>query len=247
MGVVSASDALLAGLFSAVAALYGSVGHGGASGYLAMMALVGLSPAVMRPTALVLNLVVSATSAVRFARAGHFSWRLLWPFIAGSIPLAFLGGRLAVSAPVYRGLVGVALLAAAVRLAIDSRRIDDGDVRPCPVVPAIAAGSGLGLLSGVTGVGGGIYLSPLLLFMRWATTQQTAGISGAFIFVNSLAGLLGNLSSVRAIPSSLPLWVGAVLVGGFIGSGLGARRFSRTVFRRVLAAVLILAAWKLLV
>jgi hypothetical protein len=240
------ADLILAGLFAVVAALYGSVGHGGASGYLAMMAFMGMAPAVMKPTALVLNIVVSITAGSRFVRSGHFSWRLLWPFIVGSIPLAFLGGRLAVSAPVYHVLVGIALVAAALRLAIDARA---GDVEPVVRRPAlavaIACGAVLGLLAGVTGVGGGIFLSPLLLFMAWATTKETAGTSAAFIFVNSIAGVAGNLSSLRVIPSALPLWVVAVFVGGFAGGSLGADRFSRTMFRRALAAVLVLAAWKL--
>jgi uncharacterized membrane protein YfcA len=236
---------LLAGLFAVVAALYASVGHGGASGYLAMMALVGVAPAVMKPTALVLNLVVSATACARFARSGHFSWRRLWPFITGSIPLAFLGGALAVSDRLYHVLVGVALVAAALRLAIDSSGRDAKPPALPPVAGAIGVGAGLGLLSGVTGVGGGIYLSPVLLFMRWATTKQTAGIAAAFIFFNSAAGLAGNLASVKTIPGALPWWVAAVFAGGFIGSGLGADRFSPLMFRRVLAAVLLLAAWKL--
>jgi uncharacterized membrane protein YfcA len=239
------TDWILAGLFAVVAALYGSVGHGGASGYLAMMALVGVAPAVMKPTALVLNLVVSATAGWQFARSGHFSWRLLWPFIAGSIPFAFVGGGLAVSDRVYHVLVGVALVAAAGRLALDMKsRADLTPSRP-PKAVAVGVGAGLGLLSGVTGVGGGIYLSPVLLFMGWATTKQTAGVAAAFIFFNSAAGLAGNLASVKTIPAALPLWLLAVFVGGFIGSGLGADRFSPLTFRRVLAAVLLFAAWKL--
>jgi uncharacterized membrane protein YfcA len=236
---------LLAGLFAVVAALYSSVGHGGASGYLAMMALVGVAPGVMKPTALVLNLVVSATACIQFARSGHFSWRLLWPFILGSIPFAFLGGALAVPDRLYHALVGVALVAAAARLAINSAASDAKAATTPPVPAAVGIGAGLGLLSGVTGVGGGIYLSPVLLFMRWATTKQTAGIAAAFIFFNSAAGLLGNLASVKTIPAALPIWIAAVFIGGFVGSGLGADRFSPLVFRRVLAAVLLLAAWKL--
>jgi hypothetical protein len=236
---------LLAGLFAVVAALYASVGHGGASGYLAMMALVGVAPAVMKPTALVLNLVVSATACARFARSGHFSWRLLWPFIAGSIPFAFLGGAMVVSERVYHVLVGMALVAAACRLAIDTSGRDGRAPAEPPVPAAIGVGAGLGLLSGVTGVGGGIYLSPVLLFMRWATTKQTAGIASAFIFFNSAAGLAGNLASVRTIPGALPWWIAAVFLGGFAGSSLGADRFSPLMFRRVLAVVLLLAAWKL--
>ena len=243
---MSTTDLLLALLFALVAMLYGSVGHGGASGYLAMMALVGLPASVMRPTALVLNLFVSAIVGWRFGKAGFFSWSLFWPFALGSIPFAFLGGTLSISTQVYKTLVAIALFAAALRLLIESRRAADLPTRKRPWLGAVLIGAGLGLLSGVTGVGGGIYLSPLLLFMHWATTKQTAGIAAAFIFVNSAAGLAGNLASVHGIPSAIPLWIAAVLVGGFIGSSLGSNRFSRPMFRRMLAFVLFVAVWKLL-
>ena len=235
---------LLAALFFAAAALYASVGHAGASAYLAAMAIVGLSADVMRPTALVLNLFVATIVVVRFSRAGHLPWRDLVTLAAGSIPAAYLGGTVDLPGDVYRPLVALALLAGAWRLATAPT---DGDpaTHGVPVVPGFLAGAGIGLLAGLTGTGGGIFLTPLLVLAAWTGTRDAAGLSGAFILVNSLAGLAGLWSGGFGLPPGLPLWVGAVVVGGIIGSWAGASRFSILSLRRALALVLVIAAAKL--
>ncbi len=240
------SDALLlALLFFGAALLYSSVGHAGASAYLAAMALVGVPAATMRPTALVLNLFVATIVIVRFARAGHLPWRSLVPLAAGSVPMAFLGGSIDLPGEIYRPLVAVVLLAGAWRLATATPVTDD-EVRPgVPLLPGVLAGAAIGLLAGLTGTGGGIFLTPLLVLAAWTGTRDAAGLSGAFILVNSIAGLAGLATGGASLPPALPLWVAAVVAGGLIGSWLGAARFSILNLRRALAFVLVLAAAKL--
>jgi uncharacterized membrane protein YfcA len=236
---------LIAGCVLIAALLYSSVGHGGASGYLAAMALFGLAPAVMRPTALVLNLLVAAIGTIQFARAGHFSWRLFWPFAATSIPMAFVGGTITLPTNVYKQLLGGVLLVAAFRLFLPSKAVA-GETRRIPLALALLIGCVIGLLSGLTGVGGGIFLSPLLLVFGWANPKTTAAISAAFIWVNSAAGLLGQLASVHSIPSVAFLWAIAAAAGGFIGAHYGSRRLAGLTLRRLLALVLVVAGIKLL-
>lgn len=240
---MSADAVLLAVAFFVAALLYSSVGHAGASGYLAAMAFVGMPPAAMRPTALVLNLLVASIATIRFARAGYFSWRLFWPFALGSIPLAFIGGGITLPGHWYRTLVGLVLWMGAVRLWLDLRLHAKHD--PATLI-AILSGAGIGLLAGLTGTGGGIFLSPLLLLMGWAETRETGGVSAAFILVNSLAGLAGNPASLGHLPAQLPLWAGAVVIGGLIGAELGSRRVGTPTFRRLLGVVLLIAGAKLI-
>jgi uncharacterized protein len=235
---------LLAVLFFIAAVLYSSVGHAGASAYLAAMAVVGLSPAVMRPTALVLNLFVASIVVTRFARAGHLPWRQLVPLIVGSIPAAFVGGTIDLPDTVYRPLVALVLLAGAWRLAAATSDAD-APTRGVPLLAGIAAGATIGLLAGLTGTGGGIFLTPLLVLAAWTGTRDAAGLSGAFILANSVSGLAGLMMGGVDLPSSLPLWIAAVVAGGLVGSWLGATRFSIVDLRRALAAVLVLAAAKL--
>jgi uncharacterized membrane protein YfcA len=238
---------LLSLLVLLAAALYSSVGHGGASAYLAAMALFGLAPAVMKPTALCLNLLVASLTTFRFWRAGFFSWRTFLPFAASSVPCAFLGGALTLPTNVYKQIVGVVLLYAAVRLFMHTRTKKEAtETRLPPLWLAALLGAGIGLLSGLTGVGGGIFLSPLLLLMNWADVRRTAGVSAAFILVNSAAGLLGNLTSVRALPTAIPYLAVAALVGGLVGSELGSRRLPPPAIRRLLALVLLVAGVKLI-
>lgn len=235
---------ILAALFFAAALLYASVGHAGASAYLAAMALVGLAPEVMRPTALVLNLFVASVVVVRFARAGHLPWRQLVPLVIGSVPAAFVGGVIDLPGELYRPLVAIVLLVGAWRLATARTGDADGGTG-VPFAAGVAAGATIGLLAGLTGTGGGIFLTPLLVLAAWTGTREAAGLSGAFILANSVSGLAGLLTGGVALPTALPLWIGAVFAGGLIGSWLGAARFSILGLRRVLAAVLVLAAAKL--
>lgn len=229
------------------ATLYSSVGHGGASGYLAAMALFGLAPATMKPTALCLNILVASIATFRFYRAGRFSWSLFWPFAVASIPLAYVGGAIMLPTTVYKQIVGVTLLYAAIRLFFFTQAKADAEAtRNAPLPWAILLGALIGFLSGLTGVGGGIFLSPLLLLMGWADTRRTAGVSAAFILVNSIAGLLGNFSSVQTLPPALPYFALAAVVGGLAGSEFGSRRLASVTIRRLLAVVLVVAGLKMI-
>ena len=237
---------VLTALFVAVAVLYSSVGHAGASGYLAAMALLGVSQQTMRPTALALNILVAGIVTLRFARADLVAWRAPVPFLVGSVPPPFVGGALALPNEVYRPLVAVALVAAAFRLAATARREVDTPRPPnVPTVPAAGVGGVIGFLAGLTGTGGGIFLSPILIFARWADTRTASGITAAFILANSISGLAGNAASVRSLPSELPLWLGAVAIAAVVGTELGTRRVRTPGLRVALAAVLIIAAAKL--
>ena len=237
---------ILAAAIFLMAALYSSVGHAGASGYLAALALAGTAPAVMKPTALTLNILVALIATVRFYRAGYFSWRVLLPFALGSVPFAFLGGALTLPGSVYQKLVGVALLFAAFRLWMHAAARADAGAKPAPLPAAVALGAGIGLLSGMTGVGGGIFLSPVLLLAGWAETRQASGVAAAFILVNSVAGLAGHVASVRMVPESIYLWGAAAVAGGLLGTELGRRRLATVTLRRVLAAVLVVAGLKMM-
>lgn len=241
------SDSLLLTLLIFIAALlYSSVGHGGASGYLAAMALFNLAPGVMKPTALVLNLFVASVGMVRYARAGCFSWNLFWPFAVVSIPFAFLGGMRRLPDASYKIILGIVLLFAAWRLAVKPPPHAPATQKPVVLLLALTFGAGIGLLSGLTGVGGGIFLSPLLLLLGWADIRKTAGVSAAFILVNSVAGLLGHWQSVRSLPPDIRWWAPAALIGGLVGAELGSRRLTPLMMRRLLAAVLVVAGLKML-
>ena len=239
--------AVLAALILAAAMLYSSVGHAGASGYLAMMALFGVAPAVMKPTALTLNILVATIASVKFYRAGCFSWRLLWPFAVTSIPCAFVGGYVTLPGHWYKTLVGAILLFAAYKLfRVASKTADQSGVTRPPIWAALLSGAAIGLLAGLTGTGGGIFLSPLLLLLSWAKTRETAGVSAAFILANSIAGLLGNISSVGSLPRMIFILVPAAAIGGFVGSHFGSRKIAAPNLRRLLALVLIVAGFKLI-
>ena len=237
---------LLAALFLVAAVLYGMVGHAGASAYLATMALVGVSPAVMRPTALVLNILVASIVSLRFARAGFVRPASALPFLLGSIPAAFVGGAVTLPGEVYRPLVGAVLIFAAFRFGVTANRAGKEFPPRPPVLLAVISGAVIGLLAGLTGTGGGIFLTPLLLAAGWAGTRFAAGTSAIFILANSISGLAGNVASVGNVPSAIPLWLAGVGVGGFIGSELGSRMLPAPWLRRGLALVLLVAGLKLI-
>lgn len=227
-----------------VALLYSSVGHAGASGYIAVMALFSLPTTTIKPTALVLNVAVACIASYQFWRAGFFRWRLFWPFALASIPCAYLGGYINLPTHLFKMLIGVALLVAALRFLI--KPAEDVQLQPPPLPTALATGGGLGLLAGLTGTGGGIFLTPLTLLLRWAGTKTVAATSAAFILVNSSAGLAGNLSSTKNLPLVAGPLLAAAVTGGTLGSYLGSRSFSAAAIKRLLAAVLTLAGGKLL-
>lgn len=241
-------DLLVAALFFVVAVLYSTVGHAGASGYLAVMALVGLAPEVMRPTALLLNIAVAAFTTWRFREARFFDARALAPFVAGSLPCAFIGGTIRLPSALYQGAVGLVLLVSAAVLVwrVCSPRFAGGE-RPVriPVVPALAIGALIGLLSGLTGTGGGIFLSPLILLLAWAGPKATAGISAPFIMVNSIAGLLGSKFAAHDLPEAMYLYVACALAGAFVGTWLGIRRLQPRALIITLAVVMSIAGLKL--
>src|SRR5215207_1482035 len=222
-----------------VAVLYSSVGHGGASGYLAVMALFAVPQAMSRPSALLLNVFVAGIGTLQFWRAGYFSWRTFWPFAVTSIPLAYIGGTITLPTTAYKLVLGIVLVAAAIRLAWNLKA--DVEPRTPNIWIALLIGAVIGLLSGLVGVGGGIFLTPILLLMNWSETKTAAGVSAMFILVNSIAGLAGNYAQVSQLgPNVLP-WLAAAIAGGFIGSTLGAKRFDSLTLRRVLAVVLLFA------
>jgi uncharacterized protein len=235
---------LIVGAIFVVAILYSSVGHGGASGYLAVMAFLAVAPEVTRPTALVLNLFVASIATIQFYRAGYFSWSLFWPFASTSIPFAFIGGMIKLPTSAYKIVLGLVLLFAAFRLAWSFSK--DAEIEQPKIWMCLIIGAAIGLLSGLVGVGGGIFLTPVLLLMSWSETKTAAGNSALFIFVNSAAGLAGNYAQVSELPSNAWMWIAAAIVGGLVGSLVGAHKFDSLMLRRVLAAVLLFAAVKLI-
>ena len=236
--------ALISIAIGLVAFLYSSVGHAGASGYIAVMTLCGFAAAQVKPTALMLNILVASIGAFQFWKAGHFSWRLFWPFALLAVPAAFLGGYLHLPPSIFKPLVGFVLLFSAVRLFF--RRGDSAEVAPPSMPIALGVGAGIGLLSGLTGTGGGIFLTPLLLFRRWANTRPAAAVSALFILVNSTAGLAGHFTSGQPIPGFAWVLAVAVIVGGTLGSHLGSRRFPVRTVSLLLAVVLVIAGAKLI-
>ena len=236
----------VAALMAIAAALYSSVGHGGASAYLAIMALFSVAPETMRPTALALNLVVATFAAARFALKGQTNWRLLAAFAATAVPAAYIGGSMKLAPELYRPLVGAVLLLAAVRLSWQPERLAARPVHAPSLLMTLPVGAVLGLLAGLSGTGGGIFLSPLIILFGWEDARKTSGIAAAFIVLNSAAGLLGNLASVQRLPAGLPILVASVFAGALFGSWLGVSRLPRHRLLQGLAIVLVIASVKLL-
>jgi uncharacterized membrane protein YfcA len=220
------------------------VGHGGASGYLAAMALFGLEPALMKPAVLTMNIFVTVLVLWRISGAGLFNWRLFMPFAIASVPMAFIGGAYTINSTAYKVMVGLALLLAMWRLLWEGK---DSDRIQAPVLwVALPVGAVLGLVSGLTGVGGGIFLSPLLLLFHWTSMRGSVGIAAAFILLNSIAALAGYASTATAWPAGIPVLVATAVAGGLIGSELGVRRLAPIHLRKVLAVVLAVAGAKMI-
>jgi uncharacterized membrane protein YfcA len=227
-----------------VAVLYSSVGHGGASGYLAVMAFMAVAPEVTRPTALALNVFVSTIAFVQFSRLGYFSWRLFWPFAVASIPLAYVGGRIDLPMHAYKVVLGIVLLLTAVRLSLNI--VPKRDPAEPHVALALAIGAIIGLVSGLVGVGGGIFLTPVLLLLNWSEARVAAGVSALFILVNSLAGLAGVYEKALALPANVLPWIAVAVIGGIVGSSFGSKKLDSLTLRRALAVVLVIAGAKLI-
>jgi len=228
-----------------VAFLYAAVGHGGASGYLALMVIFGVAPEVMKPTALMLNLFVSLTSFIQFYRGKHFNWKIFLPFAIASIPMSFIGGSIMVDATVYKKILGLLLIIPIIRFLFFSN-FDVRDTRKSNIYLSLLIGAIIGFLSGLIGIGGGIILSPILLLLKWTNQKQTAAISALFIFVNSLAGLAGQLTKGVHFTANMYSYVGIAFVGGLCGAYFGALRFKQSWLKNILAVVLMFAAYKLL-
>jgi uncharacterized protein len=227
-------------------ALYSSAGHGGASAYLALMAIFVATPDAMRPTALVLNICVTVIGAMRYIRTGQFAWSSFWPFALTAVPMSFLAGRVHVPPEIYRPILGVTLLLAAGRYLLLPKLDAVKPIAAPKLFVALPAGAMLGALAGITGTGGGIFLSPLLVFMGWASARNATGVAALFILVNSCAGLAGRLSTLHKLPSELPILIGAVILGAGIGTQLNLKHFSSMGLLRALGGVLLVAALPLL-
>ncbi|MDO8961826.1 MAG: sulfite exporter TauE/SafE family protein [Methylophilus sp.] len=227
-----------------IAALYSSVGHAGASGYIAVMSLMSLSPLMIKPTALALNILVASITTWQFYRSGHFSWTLFWPFALLAVPFAFIGGHMALPTDVFKILLGLVLIYSATRLLVKSKQTIA--VKEVPRVQAIAAGGGIGLLSGLTGTGGGIFLTPLLIFMGWADAKKAAAVSALFVLLNSISGLAGNIAATKMLPPYILSMLIAVALGGGLGAYVGSRRIQSPAIKKLLAIVLLIAGLKLI-
>ena len=240
-----AQTLLIAGCLFLGAILYTSVGHAGASAYIAVLTLFDLPPVVIKPTALTLNIFVSSFTSFRYIKSNYFNKTLFLYLSAGSVPAAFIGGRINLPSNVYRPVIGVLLLLSGLRFlvqAMQSEKAHRGVNKPL----AVLIGACVGLLSGITGTGGGIFLSPLIIWLGWVSVKAASGTVAAFIFVNSTAGLLGNFQSTSSLPSELPVFLVAVLLGAFIGTRFGIKRFSSVGVKRALGIVLLIAGAKFL-
>ncbi len=237
---------MLTFLILLIATLYASVGLGGGSGYIAIMGLFNIDPVVMKPAALTLNILVTIVGTYKYSRAGYFSWKLFLPFAITSIPFAFLGGRLNLSGDIYKGIVGALLIYAATRLFVTARSAEKKAVSPPPFWAALLSGALIGFIAGITGVGGAIFLSPLILLMGWATIKETAGLATVFVLVNSISALVGHWSNGLALPPQILYWGAAVLLGGWIGAEYGSHKLPNPLIRQVLAGILLLGGIRML-
>lgn len=230
-------------LIAVVGFLYASVGHGGASGYLAMMALLGVEAALMKPSALILNIFVSMTAFIQYYRGGHFRWHLFWPFAIASVPMSFVGAGLPMTDTLYKKLLALALLIAIVRMLIQPS--ERTTIKQSPLWASMLIGGVIGLLSGMLGIGGGIILTPIMLVMNWGRVKEVAAASALFIFVNSLSGFASLLLKGYTPNPQTFYWLTAAMVGGFAGAYLGSRKFNVSTLRYILAFVLVIACIKL--
>jgi len=229
-----------------IAFLYSSVGHGGGTGYLALLALFGIAPVFMKSTALTLNVFVSAIAFFSYYKAGYFKWKLVFPFLITSIPFAYLGALMIVNPSTYKIILGIFLLFAVARMLFVPKAVTETSEK-MPWFLALAIGAVLGLFSGMIGIGGGIILSPLIILFHWANVKESAAASALFIFLNSISGLFGLAVSGFTLDPRIFVWIIVGVVGGIAGSYLGSFRIKPEKLKFMLAAVLLLASIKLFI
>jgi uncharacterized protein len=229
-----------------VAFLYASIGHGGASGYLAIMALFNISPESMRSSILILNLLVSLVSFINYWHKGYFKWRLFWVFSISSIPAAFLGSMIPLHENIYKQLLGICLVFSVFRLTGFGKKKASKDIGKPELLQGIIVGGIIGLLSGMIGIGGGVLLSPVILLFHWGNMKETAAVSALFIFANSLAGISGIAIRGFHVNNEIYLWLVIVFIGAILGGYFGSKKFNLSVLKYILAVVLSIASAKLL-
>lgn len=232
-------------LLFAIAFLYASIGHGGASGYLALMVFFSFAPATMRSTALILNIFVSLTAFIQYYRGGYFNWKLFWPFAMASFPAAFIGGLIVIDAKLYKTILGIFLLIAVIRL-IGIKFNNNSAQKNQSLVLSLIIGALIGLFSGMIGIGGGIILSPIILLLQWGNLKQTAAVSALFILVNSISGIAGIITKGLQVSNNMILMVAIAFIGGLFGSYIGAQKAGNALLKTLLAIVLVMASYKLL-
>ncbi len=236
---------LISFLFFLVAALYSTVGHAGASGYLAVMGLLSFSPESIKPTSLVLNIMVALIASIKFIREGYFDRKIFKTFIFTSVPMAYLGGSVTLSPTYFKLFAGLFLIISAVILLIrNTIKIKTATIKPMPQFKGWIIGVFIGFFSGLIGVGGGIFLSPILILSNWADIQKASGIVALFILFNSVAGLIGHLSSIKELDGNVGYWLLSVTLGGFVGSYIGTNKFNKRLITIFLFLVLLSAGIK---
>ncbi|AMO19616.1 sulfite exporter TauE/SafE family protein [Flavobacterium columnare] len=233
-------------LIASIAFLYASIGHGGASGYLALMSLFSFSPEVMKPSALILNILVSSIAFLFFYKSKQFRWKLFYPFAITSIPFSFIGGFFRIDTYLYKIILGIILLFVVVKILVFEPK-EKHEIKAIHLKKALLIGAFIGFISGILGIGGGVILSPVILLLNWGRMKETAAVSALFIFVNSISGILGFLANKGQFPLQMTYIILVVLIGGVLGAFYGSKKFNNMTLKYILSFVLVIASTKLIV